>query len=88
MNRSIKIFIAAMVGSIIFGAGLLIGDHHLSKVEKPSTVIHVVTLDWKADAKPEQAALRRTCFERIPELKPQAETSPWDFETVWQGLRA
>ena len=51
MNKSIKIVSAALLGCALFGAGLLIGQ---SKIEKPSTVIHVVTVDWKAGAKPEQ----------------------------------
>ena len=68
MNKSTKIILAAMLGCVLVGAGLLIGQ---SKVEKPSTVIHVVTLDWKADAKPEQikAALDGVANMNYPGLK-------------------
>ena len=68
MNKSTKIILAAMLGCVLFGAGLLTGQ---SKVEKPSTVIHVVTLDWKADAKPEQikAALDGVANMNYPGLK-------------------
>lgn len=71
MNKSIKVIISAVLGTIIFGAGLLVGDHHNSKNEKPSTVIHVVTLDWKADATPEQikAALDGVANMDYPGLK-------------------
>lgn len=54
MNKSIKVILCAVLGSVLFGAGLLVADHHNSKIEKPTSVIHVVTLDWKADATPEQ----------------------------------
>jgi len=68
MNKSTKIMLATLFGSILFGAGLLIGQ---SKIEKPSSVIHVVTLDWKADAKPEQikAALDGVANMNYPGLK-------------------
>jgi hypothetical protein len=68
MNKSIKIVSAALLGCVLFGAGLLIGQ---SRVEKPSTVIQVVTLDWKADAKPEQikAALDGVANMKYPGLK-------------------
>lgn len=71
MNKSIKIIISAVLGSVLFGAGLLIGADHESKIEKPSSVIHVVTLDWKSDAKPEQikAALDGVANMDYPGLK-------------------
>ena len=54
MNKSIKVILCAVLGSVLFGAGLLVADHHNAKIDKPTSVIHVVTLDWKADATPEQ----------------------------------
>jgi len=54
VNKSIKVILCAVLGSVLFGAGLLVADHHNSKIEKPTSVVHVVTLDWKADATPEQ----------------------------------
>lgn len=70
MNKSTNIIFAAMLGCALFGAGLMIGTAQ-SKAEKPKSVIHVVTLDWKADAKPEQikAALDGVANMNYPGLK-------------------
>ncbi len=51
MHNFGKSVLIVLTGLILFGAGLLVGAHH---IEKPSSVIHVVTLDWKADATPAQ----------------------------------
>lgn len=71
MNKSIKVILCAVLGSVLFGAGLLVADHHNSKIEKPTSLIHVVTLDWKADATPEQikAALDGVANMEYPGLK-------------------
>ena len=68
-NRS-KIVVAVLLGAIVFGAGLLLGASH-SEIEKPSTVIHVVTLDWKDSATPEQikAALDGVANMKYPGVK-------------------
>jgi hypothetical protein len=39
------------VGAAVFGAGLLVGAGH---IEKPKSVIHVVTVKWKEGTTPEQ----------------------------------
>jgi hypothetical protein len=71
VNKSIKVILCAVLGSVLFGAGLLVADHHNSKIEKPTSLIHVVTLDWKADATPEQikAALDGVANMEYPGLK-------------------
>lgn len=40
-SKQAIVFVAAALA--LFGAGVLFGTHH---VEKPKSVIHVVTLDW------------------------------------------
>ena len=49
--------VAAVLAIAFFGAGLVLGA---AKVEKPTSVIHVVTVDWAEGATPEQiqAALK------------------------------
>ena len=56
MNKQAKTLLSAALGCIVFGAGLLIGAN---QVEKPTTVLHVVTVNWKNDASPQaiQSAL-------------------------------
>ncbi len=68
MNKKIKSLLFALAGCTLFGAGLLIGASH---IEKPSTVIHVVTVDWKNDASPQQiqAALDAVGNMNYPGLK-------------------
>jgi len=63
-----RTFLLSAAGCILFGAGLLIGAHH---IEKPSSVIHVVTVDWKNDASPQQiqAALDAVGKMNYPGLK-------------------
>ncbi|MBI1354368.1 MAG: hypothetical protein GC160_08480 [Acidobacteria bacterium] len=48
---SLKSFALGILGCALFGAGLLVGAH---TIEKPSTVMHVVTVSWKNDASPQQ----------------------------------
>ena len=50
MTSRIKSLLLATVGCALFGAGLLIGAHH---IEKPKSVIHVVTVNWKNGTSPE-----------------------------------
>lgn len=63
-----RTFLLAAAGCILFGAGLLIGAHH---IEKPSSVIHVVTVDWKNGTDPQQiqAALDGVANMNYPGLK-------------------
>ncbi|MEZ5404239.1 MAG: Dabb family protein [Bryobacteraceae bacterium] len=42
---------AAALGLAVFGAGIMVGAGH---IEKPKSVIHVVTLTWKEGTTPEQ----------------------------------
>ena len=68
MSKHTKTLLSAALGCILFGAGLLIGANH---IEKPSTVIHVVTVDWKNGTSPEkiQAALDGVANMNYPGLK-------------------
>lgn len=70
-TKSLYVAVAALCAVGLFVSGTAIGAHHESKVETPSTVIHVVTLDWKADATPEQikAALDGVKNMHYPGLK-------------------
>ena len=64
-GKSISIIFA---GVLLFGAGLLVGA---GGIEKPSSVIHVVTLDWKAGTTPQQiqAALDGVAEMNYPGIK-------------------
>lgn len=53
-SKSLYLAVAALLAAGVFASGVAVGAHHESKVETPSSVIHVVTLDWKEDATPEQ----------------------------------
>lgn len=71
--RRAKIFKAAVVLALafaLFGAGVLTGK---STFHQPSSIIHVVTVKWKADSTPEQqqAALDgvKTMAAEIPGIK-------------------
>lgn len=68
MHNLVKTTFAAALALTLFGAGALIGA---DPIEKPTTVIHVVTLDWKAEATPEQiqAALDGVANMDYPGLK-------------------
>ena len=63
-----KSIVLAVLGCALFGAGILVGAHH---IEKPTTVMHVVTVDWKNDASPQQiqAALDGVAKMNYPGLK-------------------
>ena len=47
MSKTAKSLVLTAAASVIFGAGILVGAHH---IEKPKSVIHVVTLDWADEA--------------------------------------
>jgi hypothetical protein len=53
---------------VIFGAGILVGQ---GAIEKPKSVIHVVTVNWKDSATPAQikAALDGVAAMKYPGLK-------------------
>ncbi len=63
-----KTLILTASACAIFGAGLLIGASH---IEKPKSVIHVVTVNWADDAKPAQidAALKAVAEMNYPGIK-------------------
>ncbi len=46
-----KTFIAALAAVVMLGAALL-----LAAPQKPSTVVHVISVKWKAEATPDQIA--------------------------------
>ena len=71
MHKSVRILLVAALAATVFGTGILIGAHHESKIEKPSSVIHVVTVNWKDDATPEQiqAALDAVAHMDYPGIK-------------------
>lgn len=62
-----SLFITA-AACAIFSAGALVGANG---IEKPKSVIHVVTVDWNADATPQQiqAALDGVANMKYPGLK-------------------
>lgn len=68
MQKNLKLIAAAVAVLIVFGTGVMVGAHH---IEKPKSVIHVVTLDWKDDATPAQiqAALDGVANMNYPGLK-------------------
>lgn len=49
-NRFSRIALVALAATVLFLAGVLYAEHH---VEKPKSVIHVVTLDWADGASKE-----------------------------------
>ncbi len=69
MHKFAKISLIAAFGVVLFGAGLLVGAG--GTIDKPSSVIHVVTLDWNDDATPEQitAALDGVASMKYPGIK-------------------
>ena len=68
MYKFAKISLIAALGVVLFGAGVLVGA---GAIEKPSSVIHVVTLDWNDDATPAQikAALDGVASMNYPGIK-------------------
>lgn len=46
-----KFMLSAAGAAILFGAGLLVGANRFGE---PKSVLHVVTVRWKADSTPEQ----------------------------------
>ena len=68
MHKFAKKSLIAAVAVVLFGAGLLIGA---GEIETPSSVIHVVTLDWNDDATPQQikAALDGVGSMKYPGIK-------------------
>lgn len=64
-----RVLVAAMM-IVVFAAGLIIGQN---KFGQPKTVIHLVTLKWKADSTPAQQQLAingiKTMAEKIPGIK-------------------
>ena len=68
MTKIGKSLLITAAACAIFGAGALVGAHH---IEKPKSVIHVVTVDWNADATPQQiqAALDGVANMNYPGLK-------------------
>lgn len=68
MKSFSKTLLLTVSACAIFGAGALVGAH---RVEKPKSVIHVVTLNWKDSASPEQiqAALDGVANMSYPGLK-------------------
>lgn len=66
-NRSVLV---AAIMILVFAAGLIVGQN---KYGQPKTVIHLVTLKWKADSTPAQQQLAingiKTMAEKIPGIK-------------------
>lgn len=64
-----RVLVAAMM-IVVFAAGLIVGQN---KYGQPKTVIHLVTLKWKADSTPAQQQLAingiKTMAEKIPGIK-------------------
>ncbi len=82
----LMIFAAAMV----FGAGILVGQGQ-NKFGTPSTILHVVTVQWKADSTAEQqtAAIEgvKTMAGAIPGIKniwiKKLKVQPATYSTVF-----
>ncbi|MEZ5366233.1 MAG: Dabb family protein [Bryobacterales bacterium] len=68
LSKTAKTLLNAAAACVLFGAGALIGAHH---IEKPKSVIHVVTLDWTDEATDAQkkAALDGVANMNYPGLK-------------------
>ena len=68
MKNLTKSLLVTVSACAIFGAGALVGAHH---IERPKSVIHVVTVNWKNGTSPEkiQAALDGVANMNYPGLK-------------------
>ncbi len=68
MQNLTKTLLLTVGACAIFGAGALVGAHH---IEKPKSVVHVVTVNWKNGTSPEkiQAALDGVANMNYPGLK-------------------
>ena len=74
----------------IFAAGALVGQSD-AKLARPATLLHVVTVKWKADSTPEQQAAAidgiKTMAGAIPGIKSvwikKIKVQPADFSTAF-----
>ena len=68
MMKSFRSSLATAAALVVLGTGVLIGAHH---IEKPKSVIHVVTVNWKNEASPSQikAALDGVANMNYPGIK-------------------
>ena len=88
MLRRYAILMFAAV--VIFGAGLLIGQGQ-NRYGTPSTILHVVTVQWKADSTAEQQAAAidgvKTMAAAIPGIKniwiKKIKVQPATYSTVF-----
>lgn len=90
MNRSriLKTALVLAVAIGLFGAGILTGKNAF---RQPSSIIHVVTVKWKADSTPEQqqAAIDgvKTMAAEIPGIKniwiKSTRVQPQDFNAAF-----
>jgi len=61
-----KLFLAAVVSSLLMFASAL----SAADAASPKTVIHVITVQWKADAKPDQIAKVMNVVASLPSQYP------------------
>jgi hypothetical protein len=68
MKKFVRNAIIGAAGLALFAAGIVVGAHH---IEKPKSVIHVVTVKWKEGTKPDQikAALDGVAAMNYPGIK-------------------
>jgi len=76
--------------AVVFAAGIVIGQSQ-NKYNMPTTVLHVVTVQWKADSTPDQqnAAIEgiKTMASQTPGVKniwiKKIKVQPAEFSTVF-----
>lgn len=73
MSRSLRTLFAIVAMSLVFLAGVAVGQQ---KFGQPKTVLHVVALKWKADATDEQKQ------KAIDAIKEMAATIP-GIKNIW-----
>lgn len=88
MNSKLKRFALASVATLLLAAGLLVGANTFNA---PPTILHVITVQWKADSTPaqQQAAidgLRKMAAE-VPGIRniwiKKLKVQPAEFSTVF-----
>src|SRR5579863_1570856 len=87
MKRYVMTILAA---AVVFGAGILVGQGQ-NKYGTPSTILHVVTVQWKADSTTDQqtAAIDgvKTMAAAIPGVKniwiKKLKVQPANYSTVF-----
>ena len=88
MNSKMKKFSLALVATVLLGIGVAVGANSFSA---PTTILHVATVQWKADSTPaqQQAALDgiKKMAAEVPGIKnvwiKKVKVQPAAFSTVF-----